>query len=136
MQFAFITFPQHNRIVSCEEAVTRTIRETIMTDYQRLIELVTPACEQYGVRELSLFGSQARGDSHEKSDFDFVVSFNKSQEGKLSDRFFGLLFYLEDHLSQQIDLLEQEAIRNPYLREAINAEKKVIYGARTEKAVV
>ena len=107
-----------------------------MTDYQRLSELVTPACEQYDVRELSLFGSQARGDAHAKSDFDFVVSFNKSQKGKLSDRFFGLLFYLEDHLSQQIDLLEQEAIRNPYLREAIELEKKVIYGARTEEAVV
>jgi len=107
-----------------------------MTDYQHLIELVTPACEQYNVEELSLFGSQARGDSDEKSDFDFVVSFNKSQGGKLSDRFFGLLFYLEDHLSRQIDLLEQDAIRNPYLREAIDAEKKVIYGARTEEASV
>lgn len=88
------------------------------------------------MQELSLFGSQARGDSHEESDFDFVVTFDRSKAGKLSDRFFGLLFYLEDHLSKHIDLLEQDAIRNPYLREAIEEEKRVIYGARTEEVAV
>jgi len=45
------------------------------------------------------------------------------------DRFFGLLFYLEDHLSGRIDLLEENAIRNPHLQKAIEQEKKVIYGA-------
>ncbi len=107
-----------------------------MTDYQQLIELVTPACEEFAVCELSIFGSQARGDSDEESDFDFVVSFHKTQGSKLSDRFFGLLFYLEDHLAKQIDLLEQDAIRNPYLRAAIEEEKKIIYGARTEEAAL
>ena len=68
-----------------------------------------------------------RGDSHGESDFDFVVMFDRSNGGKLSDRFFGLLFYLEDHLAASVDLLEQDAIRNPYLREAIEKEKKVVY---------
>lgn len=107
-----------------------------MTDIQQLEELVSPACQQFGVRELSLFGSQVRGDAHAESDFDFVVTFDRSKDGRLSDRFFGLLFYLEDHLSAQIDLLEQDAIRNPYLKEAIEEEKKILYGPRAEEATV
>lgn len=107
-----------------------------MTDIQQLTELVESACQQFGVRELSLFGSQVRGDAHAESDFDFVVTFDRSKAGKLSDRFFGLLFYLEDHLAAQVDLLEEEAIRNPYLREAIEEEKQVIYGARAEETTV
>ena len=107
-----------------------------MMDYQRLTELVIPACEQFGVQELSLFGSQARGDTHKESDFDFVVIFDRAKTGKLSERFFGLLFYLEDHLVMPVDLLEQDAIRNPYLREAIEQEKKVLYEARSQKAAL
>lgn len=107
-----------------------------MIDHRELAELVAPACESFGVRELSLFGSRARGDSSAESDFDFVVTFDSERTDKLSDRFFGLLFYLEDHLSGNIDLLEQDAIRNPYLREAVDEEKKVIYGARSKKAIV
>lgn len=106
-----------------------------MTDHQQLTELVTPACKSFGVQELSIFGSRARGDSGTTSDFDFVVIFDRSNSSKLSDRFFGLLFYLEDNLSERVDLLEQNAIRNPYLREAIEEEKKVIYGTRVEEAV-
>ena len=94
-----------------------------MTIYQQLARLVTPACQRFGVQELSLFGSRVRGDSHAESDFDFVVTFDRTKAGKLSDRFFGLLFYLEDHLATRIDLLEQDAIRNPYLQEAIEQEK-------------
>lgn len=100
-----------------------------MTDYRQLIKLVTPACERFGVQELSLFGSRTRDDATEESDFDFVVIFDRAKPGKLSDRFFGLLFYLEDELAKPIDLLEENTIRNPYLREAVEQEKRVIYEA-------
>lgn len=104
-----------------------------MINYQQLAKLVSPACEQFGVQELSLFGSRVRDDSRDDSDFDFVVAFDRSKAGKLSDRFFGLLFFLEDHLTARVDLLEQDAIRNPYLKEAIEQEKQVLYEARAEE---
>jgi uncharacterized protein len=107
-----------------------------MTNYQLLTAIVTPACEQFGVEELSLFGSRVRGDACAESDFDFVVLFDRTRAGKLSDRFFGLLFHLEDHLAAPIDLLEQNAIRNPFLRQTIAQEKKVIYCARSEEATL
>lgn len=104
--------------------------------FQQLREIVSPVCEQFGVQELSLFGSHARGEAHERSDYDFIVVFDRAKSGRRSDRFFGLLFFLEDNLSEQIDLLEQDAIRNPYLKEAIERDKLLIYKSRDQKASI
>ncbi|ETX04816.1 nucleotidyltransferase family protein [Candidatus Entotheonella palauensis] len=111
------------------------MNHVILND-QQLKDIVAPACEQFDVQELSLFGSHARGDAHGCSDYDFVVVFDHTKPGRRADRFFGLLFFLEDHLSERIDLLEQDAIRNPYLREAIERDKLLIYDARDQKAFI
>ena len=103
-----------------------------MVSEQQLRALVTPACEQFGVRELSLFGSRARGNARADSDYDFLVVFDRTKAGRLSDRYFGLLFFLEDQLASRIDLLEENAIRNPYLRAAITYDKKLIYELGTQ----
>lgn len=105
-----------------------------MLNEQQLRLLVAPACEQFGVRALSLFGSRARGNAHSDSDYDFLVTFDRTKSGRLSDRFFGLLFFLEDHLAHRIDLVDEEAIRNPYLREAIARDKKLIYEPGNQKS--
>lgn len=47
------------------------IPEILQKSKQRIMEI----CRQYKIRELSLFGSQVRGDSTAKSDFDFLVEF-------------------------------------------------------------
>ncbi|ETX01787.1 MAG: hypothetical protein ETSY1_06040 [Candidatus Entotheonella factor] len=57
-------------------------------------EMISSACAQFNVQELSLFGSHARGDANECSDYNFVVVFDHTKPGKRSDRFFGLLFFL------------------------------------------
>lgn len=105
-------------------------------NFQQLRDIVSPVCEQLGVLELSLFGSHARGEALESSDYDFVVVFDHTKSGRRSDRFFGLLFFLEDNLSEQIDLLEQDAIQNPYLKEAIERDKLLIYESRDQKASI
>ena len=101
-----------------------------MNDFQAIKKLVQPACDKFGVKELSLFGSQARGNAEDESDYDFVVLFDRAKTGLLSDRFFGLLFFLEDQLDRSVDLLESDAIRNPFLREAIEEEKMLLYATR------
>ncbi|MBI3959619.1 MAG: nucleotidyltransferase domain-containing protein [Chloroflexi bacterium] len=107
-----------------------------MNDLQSIKKLVQPACDQFGVQELSLFGSRARGNARDDSDYDFAVLFDRAQTGLLSDRFFGLLFFLEDQLNRSVDLLELDAIRNPFLREAIEEEKSLLYAARDTEAVL
>jgi predicted nucleotidyltransferase len=68
----------------------------------------------YGVRSLAIFGSMARGDDHEGSDVDVLVSF----EGKATfDRFMGLKLDLENLLGRRVDLLTPK-----FLNVAMKAE--------------
>ncbi len=107
-----------------------------MNNLQGIKRLVQPACDLFGVQELCQFGSRALGNSHDDSDYDFAVIFDRSQAGGLSDRFFGLLFYLEDRLDRSVDLLELDAVRNPFLREAIEEGKTLLYSARDKETAL
>ena len=63
---------------------------------------------RFGVRELSLFGSTARGTARDDSDVDLLVSF----EGPAtSERYFGVQFFLEDLLACSVDLVTEKALR-------------------------
>ena len=76
---------------------------------------------KYGVKSLALFGSMARGDDHEASDVDVLVTF----EGKATfDNFMGLKLDLEDLSGRRVDLLTPKELRPAMQaeieREAIN----------------
>ncbi len=98
-----------------------------MIDHQQLYHSIEPACQKYGVKELSIFGSRSESTYTENSDYDFVVEFDQKSQMRISDRFFGLLFFLEDTLHKKIDLLQIEAIRNPYLLKEIENKKKKVF---------
>ena len=76
---------------------------------------------RFGVRDLALFGSTARGEATGKSDIDILVRFDGPAT---SARYFGLQFYLEDLLGRPVDLVTDKALRpelRPYVeREAIH----------------
>ncbi|HLE15291.1 MAG TPA: nucleotidyltransferase family protein [Anaerolineales bacterium] len=57
--------------------------------------------DQFGVERIALFGSFARGDVHEDSDVDILVSLSKP----LGFSFFQLADYLEDKLGRKVDLI-------------------------------
>ena len=57
---------------------------------------------RFGVKVMAVFGSVARGDDHEGSDLDLLVTF----EGRPDfDRFMGLKLHLEELFQRRIDLL-------------------------------
>jgi uncharacterized protein len=87
-------------------------------------------CRRHHVRSLWLFGS-AVGDTfdQERSDLDFVVEFQPLAPVEHSRAYFGLLEDLEHLFGRDLDLLEAEAIRNPYLRERIAASRVPLYVA-------
>jgi uncharacterized protein len=45
-----------------------------------------------------------------------------------ADNYFDLKTSLEKLLNRQVDLLEDKAIKNPYLRKSIDSSKQLIYG--------
>ena len=95
----------------------------------RLVALGALA-EKHRVRRLYLFGS-ALSDAFDpsSSDLDFLVEFKAMPAGGRADSYFGLLEDLEMLLGRPIDLVEPDAIRNPYFREEIEKTKRPLYEA-------
>jgi predicted nucleotidyltransferase len=56
------------------------------------------------------------------------VEIEKTDPLDYSDCYFNLKFELEKLFNRQIDLLEETAIRNPFLKEEIDRTKVLIYG--------
>lgn len=71
----------------------------------------------FGVRQLGLFGSFARGENTESSDLDFLVEF----ETKSFDAYIGLKQFLEELFGRKVDLVLPNTIK-PRLRDRILAE--------------
>ena len=74
--------------------------------------------DRFGVDDIALFGSTARGDAAQDSDVDVLVRFDGPTTSK---RFFGVQFYLEDLLGRPVDLVTDKALR-PELRPYIEKE--------------
>lgn len=94
-------------------------------DKQKILHLLEQHKEtlsqRYGVTDLALFGSSARGTAKADSDIDILVSFDGPAT---SSRYFGVLFYLEDLFQRPVDLVTNKALRSelrPFVeREAIH----------------
>jgi uncharacterized protein len=88
-------------------------------DAIRLLTQSKPVlAERFGVRDLALFGSTARGCAGITSDVDVLVKFDGPAT---SARYFGVQFYLEDLLGQRVDLVTDKALR-PELRPFVEQE--------------
>lgn len=91
------------------------------TDISRL-------CAQYGVNRLYAFGSVLTKRFNEESDVDLIVDFQPMDLSCYADNYYALKQALEELLHKPVDLLEDQAIRNPYFRQAINSQRQLIYG--------
>ena len=87
-------------------------------------------CLQNRVRSLYVFGSVLTEQFNEKSDIDLVVDIDSNDPFDYADRYFNLKFALQDLLHRPIDLLENKAIKNPYIRHNIDSSKSLIYASQ------
>ena len=92
------------------------------------IDKIKTICTQHKVAELFVFGSVLTDDFKKSSDIDFLVNFSDVELYDYADNYFDLKESLERLLKRQIDLLEDKAIKNPYLRLSIDASKRLIIG--------
>ena len=90
-------------------------------------KIANPACREFGVKRMDLFGSLSRGTGTTISDVDLIVEF-EDPTIRPSKRFFGLLHHLEDELKCKVDLLTVNGLKNPYFRRSILKERVNIYG--------
>jgi uncharacterized protein len=85
-------------------------------------------CGKHNVDNLFVFGSVLNNRFRKSSDIDFIVNFKNVSLYDYADNYYSLKSALETLFKKKIDLLEDSAIKNPYLRESIDSSKQLIYG--------
>lgn len=95
---------------------------------EKNISNITALCRKHKVSKLFAFGSILTNRFNDESDVDLLVSFNKSEVTDYFDNYFDFKYSLEDLLGRTVDLLEEQTIKNPYLKKNVDATKALIYG--------
>jgi predicted nucleotidyltransferase len=85
-------------------------------------------CQKWKVAEMSLFGSVLSKDFSSDSDIDVLVSFKADAGWGLFD-FVDMLDELEGIFGRKVDMVEKEALRNPFRKQRILGNKEVVYAA-------
>ena len=88
---------------------------------------INSLCLQNKVKSLYVFGSVLKDRFNEKSDIDLVVDIDSNDPFDYADSYFNLKFALQDLFRRPIDLLENKAIKNPYIRRNIDHSKSLVY---------
>ena len=88
-------------------------------------------CRRYGVARLEVFGSAARGTDFDpqSSDADFLVEFRFDDGRAPLRQYLDFAEALRHTLGRPVDLVESGAVRNPYLRAAIDRSRELVYAS-------
>lgn len=89
---------------------------------------ISKLCKKHKVKSLYAFGSVLTAKFNINSDIDLIVDFEPLDVLDYADNYFDLKFALQKALRRPVDLLEDKAIKNPYLRDTIDTQKRLIYG--------
>lgn len=92
------------------------------------IDRIRTLCNDYKVSRLFVFGSILSDRFNTSSDIDFLVDFNEVDLYDYADNYFDFKKSLEKLLEREVDLLEEKAVKNPYLKQNIDSSKRLIYG--------
>ena len=85
-------------------------------------------CRRWQVAELALFGSVLTAEFNTDSDIDVLVTFAEGEQWSLFD-LLHMQEQLEEIFQRPVDLVERDAIRNPFRQRAISKNMQVIYAA-------
>jgi len=95
----------------------------IDTYRSQIIEL----CNNHKVKELYLFGSALTDQFNDSSDIDLLVQFNQVELLEYFDNYMDLKEKLEKMFNRQVDLVENQAVKNPIFRKVLDREKRLLY---------
>ncbi|MEW6238188.1 MAG: nucleotidyltransferase domain-containing protein [Candidatus Omnitrophota bacterium] len=83
-------------------------------------------CEKWRIKEFYLFGSVLRDDFGPESDVDVCVQFAPDAPWSLWE-IVEMKFELEELFNRPVDVLEADAIRNPFRKREIESTRKLIH---------
>jgi uncharacterized protein len=89
---------------------------------------ITEFCQRWKVAEFSLFGSILREDFRPGSDVDVLVTFSPEAHISLFD-LVQMKLELEKIFHRPVDVVEKEALENPFRKREILRTAQVVYAA-------
>jgi predicted nucleotidyltransferase len=89
---------------------------------------VKALCENHFVEKLYLFGSGVRNELNEKSDVDLLVRFGRIDLSNYFENYLDFKSKLKSLFGREVDLVEEQTLKNPILINSINRDKALIYG--------
>ena len=105
----------------------RTIRIQIQmtTDIEELSRLISPIAAKYGVERVYIFGSRARGDYTEDSDYD--LSIDQGNLVRLKD-YLNFIDELESVLNCKVDVVCRDDVGKSGFYQSMISSEILIYG--------
>ena len=85
-------------------------------------------CQQHKVDKMYLFGSALNENFTDKSDIDFLVRFKPIELAEYFENYMNFKESLKNLLGREVDLLEEQTLKNPILIKSINQSKELVYG--------
>ncbi len=97
---------------------------------EKRIDDLKSICQTLKIKRLYIFGSAVSEEFNDRSDIDFLISFddNLSVE-EYTNNYFSLHYKLKELFNREIDIVTERTLSNPYFIESINETKKLIYEA-------
>lgn len=89
---------------------------------------ISALCSEHLVDKLYLFGSASRNQLTDESDIDLVVKFKNIDLSNYFTNYMSLKNKLKHLFHRDVDLLEEQAISNPFIKKSIDQSKELIYG--------
>ena len=99
-----------------------------MNELNKYKNEIKDLCLSHGVKFLYAFGSSVNEHFNDQSDIDLLVKFGPVELQDYFANFMDLKNRLESVFHRKIDLVEDQAVKNPIFRSSIDRSKKLIYG--------
>lgn len=85
-------------------------------------------CRSFNVKRLFVFGSLGSDTFDiDTSDVDLIVELDEQDPVEKGEKLLNLWNKFEDLFGRKVDLISNAQVRNPYLKQGIEATKKLVY---------
>jgi predicted nucleotidyltransferase len=94
----------------------------------RNIEDINRICKQHQVEQLFIFGSVITEKFNDKSDIDILIQFSHLIDPALYfENYMDFKEKMESVFDREIDIVKNQAVRNPIFRKILDREKILVY---------
>jgi len=93
-------------------------------------------CKSHRIKNLFAFGSSVQGEFKTESDIDLLVEMDESSPISRGELLISLWDQLEFFFQRKVDLLTNQSLQNPLLKENIDKTKRLIYDGESEQILL